>query len=313
MMLQEVVTGTGIVYYLMILVASVGLLAKVVNHLTLRGMVKAAGNMQKSTHKLIKLVRSKYEHACMLHDRVENVEAFVEKYIYEYRGVLFRIHTWRQLEIQSIWFEGILGILGALCWYFKSGICEEMYRYAALGATGMMLLFVVSQLSDEPHKILRIRNYMVDYLENVCAFRYRRVRQSERERIEVIQPENGKGRVSQSENMSAKTRNVGSQEGAKEQNINEEQVIQSVQDEKVVNGKRFAKTNAFSTRMQEEDRDWEEVDEKNLSIRIEGEPRKAGKGDLAKKVFGKQEKDTEEGHASIQEETLRRILEEFLA
>lgn len=285
-MLQEVVTGTSIVYYLMILVASIGVLAKVINHFTLRSMVKSASNMQKSTHKLIKLVRSKYEHACMLHDRVENVEAFVEKYIYEYRGVLFRIHTWRQMEIQSIWFVGILGFLGASCWYLKSGLCEEVYRYAGIGAAGMMLLFVMSQLSDEQHKILRVQNYMVDYLENVCAFRHRRVRQSERERIEVIQTENGKGRVSQNEGASLRSR---------------------------VLDNKMEQSGAFSSREKEKE-EWEEgVQEQELSIKIEGEPRKAGKSELAKKVFGKQEKESEETNSSMQEETLRRILEEFLA
>ena len=313
-MLQEVVTGTNIIYYLMIMVASVGVLAKVMNHLTLRVLVKAAGNMQKSTHKLIKLVRSKYEHACMLHDRVENVEAFVEKYIYEYKGILFRIHTWRQLEIQSIWFLGILGFIGASCWYLKSGLCEEVYHYAGLGAAGMMLLFVVSQLSDEQHKILRIRNYMVDYLENVCAFRRRRVRQSERERIEVIQTENGKGRAAQNESMPSRVKAVESQIEQEEQNTDEEQLTQFVEEEKVVRGNKFAQAGAFAARKQAKEDEWEEGDEdQNLSIRIEGEPRRAGRGDLAKKVFGKQDKESEETHSSMQEEALRRILEEFLA
>lgn len=312
-MLQEVVTGTSIVYYLMILVASVGVLAKIINHFTLRSMVKSASNMQKSTHKLIKLVRSKYEHACMLHDRVENVEAFVEKYIYEYRGILFRIHTWRQLELQSIWFLGILGFLGASCWYLKSGLCEEVYRYAGLGAAGMMLLFVVSQLSDEQHKILRVQNYMVDYLENVCAFRHRRVRQSEREHIEVIQTENGKGRASQNEGVASRGKileNKVEQDGVS----SNEQVAQYEQEENAVRKKRFAQNGTFSSRKAEKEEEWEEdVKGQELAIKIEGEPRKVGKGELAKKVFGKQEKESEEAHSSMQEETLRRILEEFLA
>ena len=66
-----------------------GILAKIINQLTLYRLVRAAGNMPKSTHRLIKLVRAKYEHACMIHDSVENIDAFVEKYIYEYRGFLF--------------------------------------------------------------------------------------------------------------------------------------------------------------------------------------------------------------------------------
>ena len=77
--------------------------------------------MPKSTHRLIKLVRSKYEHACMIRDSVENTDAFVEKYIFEYRGFLFRIHTWRQIEILTVWFAGILAALGASVLYFSSG------------------------------------------------------------------------------------------------------------------------------------------------------------------------------------------------
>lgn len=69
--------------------------------------------MSKSTHRLIKLVKAKYEHACMVHDTVENTDAFVEKYIYEYRGFLFKIHTWRQIEILTVWFSGILALSGA--------------------------------------------------------------------------------------------------------------------------------------------------------------------------------------------------------
>ncbi len=188
-MFNEVVTDTNIVFYLMIAVGAVGVLSKAVNQITLRRLVRAAGNMSKSTHKLIKLVRAKYEHALMLHDRVENAEAFVEKYIYEYRGFLLRIHTWRQLELQSIWFSGILAAFGGIVWYLENGFCEQVYRYISLGAAEMVLLFVISQISDEQYKIEAAKNYMVDYLENVCAMRRRKARQSEKDQINIIQPE----------------------------------------------------------------------------------------------------------------------------
>ena len=132
-MWKEAVAETGIIFYLMLGVGIVGILAKVMNYVTLRKLVNAAGSMSKSTHKLMKLVRAKYEHACMVHDRVENVNAFVEKYIYEYRGFFLKIHTWRQIQIQ---------------------------------------------------------NYMVDYLENVCAHRYKRMRKNEKN-LEVIRTEAG--------------------------------------------------------------------------------------------------------------------------
>ena len=80
-MLRELAVNTRVIYYLMALLGMIGVLAKAVNQQTLNQMLKAAGNMSKSTHRLIKLVRAKYEHACMVHDSVENTNAFVEKYI----------------------------------------------------------------------------------------------------------------------------------------------------------------------------------------------------------------------------------------
>ena len=175
-MWKEAVAETGIIFYLMLGVGIVGILAKVMNYVTLRKLVNAAGSMSKSTHKLMKLVRAKYEHACMVHDRVENVNAFVEKYIYEYRGFFLKIHTWRQIQIQSIWFAGILAAIGAVGHFMAHGFCEQVYQYGALGAAEMVALFVISQLSDESYKIEAAENYMVDYLENVCAHRYKRMR-----------------------------------------------------------------------------------------------------------------------------------------
>jgi len=187
-MWKEAVAETGIIFYLMLGVGIVGILAKVMNYVTLRKLVNAAGSMSKSTHKLMKLVRAKYEHACMVHDRVENVNAFVEKYIYEYRGFFLKIHTWRQIQIQSIWFAGILAAIGAVGHFMAHGFCEQVYQYGALGAAEMVALFVISQLSDESYKIEAAENYMVDYLENVCA--HKRMRKNEKN-LEVIRTEAG--------------------------------------------------------------------------------------------------------------------------
>ncbi len=262
-MFNEVVTDTNIVFYLMIAVGVTGVLAKLVNQFTLRRMVRAAGNMSKSTHKLIKLVRAKYEHACMLHDRVENISAFVEKYIYEYRGFLFRIHTWRQLEIQTVWFAGILAAVGTISHYMAHGFCEQVYQYAAIGAAEMILLFVIGQLSDEQYKIEAVKNYMVDYLSNACVRKTRRTRQQEKERIDVIQPDTAAVR----HNVKGKEKEETAEAGPE------------------------------------------------LSINIEGEPRHAQQGEAARQVIRKaaREKPEEGGESALKEETIRQILEEFLA
>ncbi|MCU6748104.1 hypothetical protein OCV51_10640 [Faecalicatena acetigenes] len=268
-MLKEMAADTNIMMYLMIIVGVIGILSKVVNQITLRRLVKAAGSMSKSTHKLIKLVRAKYEHACMAHDAVENTDAFVEKYIFEYRGFLFRIHTWRQLELQAIWFSGILAALGASVNYLSYGFTESVFQYMAAGAAEMVFLFVIRQLSDEPYKINAAKNYMVDYLENTCSGRYKKQKAAEKEAINVIAAPNT------------------------------EKVTPSRDEEITVSEERASSAKP----------------EPNLSINIEGEPRDAKKGDAAKQIIRRtvKEKIEENEEPTLKEETIRQILEEFLA
>ena len=133
-MIGEVIANTNVIRYLMAAMGILGVIAKLVNQVTLNRLIRAAGTMSKSTHRLIKLVKAKYEHACMVHDTVENTDAFVEKYIYEYRGFLFKIHTWRQIEILTVWFSGILALSGASADYLYYGAVESVYQYIAVGA-----------------------------------------------------------------------------------------------------------------------------------------------------------------------------------
>ena len=150
-----------------------------------------------------------------------------------------------------------------------------MYQYVMLGAAEMILLFVVGQLSDEDYKLNAVKNYMIEYLENVCAGRYRR-QQSEREQTELLraQKESAADRANMNEAIS---------EGTYTENIKGEQSANS------------------ST-------------EENLSIHIEGKPRvplKEEAGQLLRKSSEKQKE--ADAEANLKEETIRQILEEFLA
>ena len=300
-MLKELASDTSVIIYLMAAIGILGVLAKIINQLTLYRLVKAAGNMPKSTHRLIKLVRAKYEHACMIHDSVENINAFVEKYIYEYRGFLFRIHTWRQIELLSVWFAGILAAMGASLNYLSSGFTESVYQYIAGGLAEIVLLSVVIRLSDEPYKINAVKMYMVDYLDNICAFRLKKQKSSERESIDVIAAENSAKPVFQT--------------GGQEKETGE---IQAVPVSKAASGKARAKGILRGDLKEEQQaaEDQAEVKkEPKLSINIEGEPREAEKGEAARQAVRRtvNEKSADDDRPVLREETIRQILEEFLA
>lgn len=284
-MLRELAANTNVIIYFMVAIGVLGVLAKFVNQLTLRRLVKAAGNMSKSTHRLIKLVRAKYEHACMIHDSVENIDAFVEKYIYEYRGFLFRIHTWRQIEILCVWFAGILAALGASAHYLSYGFTESVYQYISAGIAEMVLLSVINRLSDEPYKINAVKMYMVDYLENICAFRLKRQRQTEKEEIDVIAAEN-----------SAKTAFQNAAEQSSEIEIS-----------------KGAAQNTSQARVQKRGLRRASGEESELSINIEGEPRNVEKDTRQTTRRNVRDRPEDEDRPVLREEAIRQILEEFLA
>lgn len=183
-MLENLI-GDNTVFYALGVVGILGFLFKCIVNATIKQLVKAAGNMNKSTHKLMKLVKAKFEHACMVSDRVQNVEAFVDKYLYEYRVWGLRLHSWRQMERVTIWSSGIIGVSGALIHYGKYGMDELVFQYVSVGIIIMLLLFLLFVGSDEDYQLDAALNYMVDYLENVCARRYERI-QEESERAKEI-------------------------------------------------------------------------------------------------------------------------------
>lgn len=256
----------------------------------------------------------------MIHDSVENINAFVEKYIYEYRGFLFRIHTWRQIEVLSVWFAGILAAAGAFSCYLSYGLMEQVYQYAAAGTAEVVLLSVVMRLSDEPYKINAVKMYMVDYLENICAFRLKKQTQRERESIDVISAESSAKNGFQSVSGMREQEDAGSQvrAGRAGKSAYDAREIKEQTAETAAAGDagaREAQTGQMASGSKQD----------ALSINIEGEPRDARSGDAARQAVkvaaakspisqngGSQSADEQE-RTALREEAIRQILEEFLA
>ena len=165
----EMIMDRHLQFVLLGAVASIGLISKIITGVTLKKLVWAAANMGKSTHPLMRLIRAKYEHACMVSDRVQNVEVFVEKYIYEYRIAGLSLHSWRRLEKGTAWICAAIGVLAALGEYVLHGMNDQVLRNGAFGLAAGVILFALRVSVDENYRLQAIRTYMVDYLDNICA------------------------------------------------------------------------------------------------------------------------------------------------
>ena len=138
----KTIADNRILFVVMGLLAAIGLVSKMITWFSLKRMAKAAGNMNLSSHRLMKLLKAKFEHACMVSDKVQNVKAFIEKYLYEYRILGLKIHTWQQLEKQSAWLLGLTAAVGAMLSYYEYGMRDEVFYYAGIGGAAVVLLIV---------------------------------------------------------------------------------------------------------------------------------------------------------------------------
>jgi len=169
-------------------VTALGVISKMISNLSLKRMVRAAGNMSKSNHALMRLVRAKFEHACMVSERVENVSAFVDKFLYEYKTVGLRVHTWKRLQSLCVAFCLAFGVLGAFAEYFVNGMGDGVIRIIAFCGILGVLLYLFQMTSDENYCLEVSRNYMVDYLQNVCLHKYEKNKSSENSSQEPMRP-----------------------------------------------------------------------------------------------------------------------------
>ena len=184
----DIILERHVVYVLMGIFTVAGLLSKIIVSATLKKLVRAAGNMSKSSHPLMRLVRAKFEHACMVSDKVENVGVFVDKYLYEYRVLGMRIHSLQRVERVSAILCLLSGALGALAEYGLYGMSEEVLRLCGIGTALAIIVYLFQLSTDEKYRLEAARNYMVDYLENVCLHRYEKANQKEQKRKVTVQP-----------------------------------------------------------------------------------------------------------------------------
>ncbi len=168
----QVVIGMGV---------TVGVISKCIVNVSLKRLVRGAGSMGKSNHPFMRLVRAKFEHACMVSEKVENVEVFVDKYLYEYRVAGLKLHSLQRMEVTAVGICMAAGILGGFLEYTGNGMNDEVLTTGAFGIGAGILLYLLHLTTDEKYSVSVVRNYMVDYLQNVCLHRYEKAYQKETE------------------------------------------------------------------------------------------------------------------------------------
>lgn len=225
-MLPENIARHRIFLFAMMAVAVIGFIGKIVAQLTLKRMRKEAENIHNSNHKLMKLIKAKYEHANIKSDRVKNISVFVDKYLYEYKVCGISLYTWQTWEFKCMWLILVLGVMGAITEYLGSGMSEAVFQCLAWMGVCSVLQLLLYVLGNGRIKMAASRTYIIDYLENVCAHRYEKLVKEvplEVEEEEVIKTVEAKEEVEKEKTLLQKE--------AEEKRISQEMRIREILEE----------------------------------------------------------------------------------
>lgn len=179
----ETIVKQETIFYVMGILFGIAALAKMISYITVRRMAKAASEIHKSNHRLMRLVKAKFEHASMVSDKVQNVGAFVEKYIYEYKVFGVRLCFWRSFLKKTVWVIVLLGAVGIFVGYKMEGIGVLALKYLQWTCIWSLLLALLHFFLEEKVRLEAAKNYMVEYLENVCVHRYAKANQAAAEEL----------------------------------------------------------------------------------------------------------------------------------
>ena len=161
----------------------IALIAQGIVAVSLKRLSGAAQDMGKSDHTLMRLLKAKYEHACMVHDKVQNVREFVDKYVYEYRVFGLRMYSWRRMKLICTWCFSLLCVFGAFGAYSFGMLNLEVAKYLVYGGVGTLFMAMLHLLMDENYRLKAAKVYMIDFLGNTYAHRYEKERKKTQEAV----------------------------------------------------------------------------------------------------------------------------------
>ncbi len=161
----------NIFLYIILGICSIGILIKFILSMKYRLLIRASKRMGTSKNRLMRVLRLKFETCYKLNIGVNNVDTFVDKYVYRYRFCGILLYTWETISgeiiILSVLSGSIFSILGLL---EKCGRNEILSTFIA-GVLGALVLISYDHFVNlnVKRKVLKVN--IRDYLENFLKSR----------------------------------------------------------------------------------------------------------------------------------------------
>ncbi|WP_312493267.1 hypothetical protein [Anaerosporobacter sp.] len=148
-----------------------GTMLKIMVSRTYKRLIKASDNMGSTKHKLMKLMKMKFEACYKLKIGVNNVDSFVDKYVYKHKICGIHLYTWENIGGQLLILCLLAGTVGSvLGLVYNCGKNDILITFFSGVFTSSLLIVVESFINLGAKKSILKAN-ITDYLENFLKVR----------------------------------------------------------------------------------------------------------------------------------------------
>jgi hypothetical protein len=163
--LEKVLSGE-IIKYCIIVSTLIGVLFKVAQAFIYIKLMQETENVPASKNKLIKQMKLKFENCFKLNRGVNNVGAFVDKYMYKHRICGISLYDFNRIPIIAAWLSGLTGIVcGCIC-YLENFSVRMGSVYEIYGVGSIIILKLADVILDTNHKKKVVVVNLIDFFEN---------------------------------------------------------------------------------------------------------------------------------------------------
>ena len=163
--MEEILRGDFIKYG--IIIATVfAIVIKVLQTFLYVRLMEESENIPASKNKLIKQMKLKFENCYKLNLGVNNVNIFVDKYMYKHRVGGISMYQLNRIPIVLGWLCGTAGIVSGLICYVEGYSVKMGSFYERYGIGAILSLKLAEVILDTGHKKNIVYTNVIDFFEN---------------------------------------------------------------------------------------------------------------------------------------------------
>ncbi|MDO5520558.1 MAG: hypothetical protein Q4G58_08715 [bacterium] len=157
--------------YIVLGIFAAGFLMKCLISLKYRTLIRASKRMGTSKNKLMRVLRLKFETCYKIKLGVNNVDTFVDKYVYRHRLCGIKLYTWETISGEFVILCSLVASIFALLGVFYDCGRNQILSTLAVGILSSAVLIAVDFVINLRMKRLVLRTNIKDYLENFLKAR----------------------------------------------------------------------------------------------------------------------------------------------